>query len=645
MATHHVEEEDKENDTQVNAIRHYSDSEEEEEFEDQNWDDWKDEDDAVEEQGLNPQLLCLFCDCACSSCSALFEHCASAHFFDFYGIKKAYNLDFYKCFKLINYVRSQVAVNKCWSCGMICMSKEELQKHLHEAVDFDGSSFPWDDDKYLNPFLQDDSLLYSFGEDDEDEEGDTMFVDTKELESYMSQFEHIDIHDEGASDICASELVIPCENGGNDVLLSSDKDMNAAKPLESLIVNDTSNIAGGILPYRNRKSEMYTVPSTKIAANAIKNINKNYFGSYSSFGIHREMISDKVRTDAYRQAILENPSLLRNAVVMDVGCGTGILSLFAAQAGASRVIAVEASDKMAAVATQIAKDNSVLRNGISSEGNLQNGVIEVVQGMVEELDNADHVQPHSVDVLLSEWMGYCLLYESMLISVLFARDKWLKPGGAILPDRATMFVAGFGRGATSIPFWENVYGFNMSCIGQEVVEDAARVPIIDVIDSCNIVTTTKVLQTFDLVTMQPKQMDFTAEVELEPNLVASLNNPTGSKIEATWCYGLVLWFETGFTERFCREKPVILSTSPYDPSTHWSQTILTFREPIAMASNGAGDKLATVGTNDCPAVRIHSRISIVRAPQHRSIDISMELTGTGSDGRNRNWPVQMFNLN
>lgn len=87
---------------------------------------------------------------------------------------------------------------------------------------------------------------------------------------------------------------------------------------------------------------------------------------------------------------------------------------------------------------QIAEDNNLLWNGISSEGSQQNGVIKVVQGMVEELDNADHIQPHSVDVLLSEWMGYCLLYESMLISVLFARDKWLKPGGAILPDTATM---------------------------------------------------------------------------------------------------------------------------------------------------------------------------------------------------------------
>ncbi|GFS29675.1 protein arginine methyltransferase 3 [Actinidia rufa] len=85
--------------------------------------------------------------------------------------------------------------------------------------------------------------------------------------------------------------------------------------------------------------------------------------------------------------------------------------------------------------------------------------------------------------------------ESMLSSVLFAWDRWLKPGGAIILDTTTMFVAGFGRGCTSIPFWENMYGFNMSYIGNELVEDAAGVPLVDVVDSQDIVTNTVVLQT------------------------------------------------------------------------------------------------------------------------------------------------------
>lgn len=43
-------------------------------------------------------------------------------------------------------------------------------------------------------------------------------------------------------------------------------------------------------------------------------------------------------------------------------------------------------------------------------------------------------------------MGYFLLYESMFDSVLYARDKWLAPGGVLLPDRATMFVAAVDDG-------------------------------------------------------------------------------------------------------------------------------------------------------------------------------------------------------
>ena len=47
-----------------------------------------------------------------------------------------------------------------------------------------------------------------------------------------------------------------------------------------------------------------------------------------------------------------------------------------------------------------------------------------------------------MDIIISEWMGYALYYESMLPTVLKARDKWLKPGGIVLPDRCRVFVAG-----------------------------------------------------------------------------------------------------------------------------------------------------------------------------------------------------------
>lgn len=591
------------------------DFEEDEEELENGWEDWEGDEDA------ESNFLCLFCHFRYSSCLALFDHCSSAHHFNFQNIRKNLCLDFYGSFKLINFVRFQVAENICWACGVSCQSNQDLQNHLHERVSFN-DNLPWDDAKYLQPYMQDDSVLYSFNEDDEEGESDyNMTIDKEELLRDLRNIEDICIDDKNAQEARPSDFNSFKENEAEEIACVSSGCSD--------IVNHECVASSD----RKPKDKHLSIHSANIEQKEMKNVNESYFGSYSSFGIHREMLSDTVRTDAYRQAILDNPSLLNGAVVLDVGCGTGILSLFAALAGASRVIAVEASGKMAAVATQIAKDNGLLCQGDTQS----RGVIEVVPAMLEELDKSIQIQPNSVDVLISEWMGYCLLYESMLSSVLFARDKWLKPGGAILPDTATIFVAGFGRGGTSFPFWDNVYGFDMSCVGKELVENAAQTPIVDVLDSCDIVTNSVILKEFDLVKMEANEMDFTSTIELQPNLDTSTR---------TKCYGVVLWFETGFTDRFCKETPTVLSTSPYTQKTHWSQTILTFLEPIAMAAvDSVIDRSAVVGSDDCPAVGIHLRISIARGTQYRSIDISLETEAFDCDGRKHCYPAQICNLN
>ena len=67
-------------------------------------------------------------------------------------------------------------------------------------------------------------------------------------------------------------------------------------------------------------------------------------------------------------------------------------------------------------------------------------MITLVKGKLEEITLPDGIE--TVDIIISEWMGYFLLYESMLDTVLYARDKWLvKDGsGIIMPDRATIYL-------------------------------------------------------------------------------------------------------------------------------------------------------------------------------------------------------------
>ena len=69
------------------------------------------------------------------------------------------------------------------------------------------------------------------------------------------------------------------------------------------------------------------------------------------------MLKDVVRTNAYRDFIYENKHLFKDKVVLDVGCGTGILSMFCARAGASRVIAVDNSNIIDFARENVYKNN------------------------------------------------------------------------------------------------------------------------------------------------------------------------------------------------------------------------------------------------------------------------------------------------
>ncbi|TSM60515.1 Protein arginine N-methyltransferase 2 [Bagarius yarrelli] len=147
---------------------------------------------------------------------------------------------------------------------------------------------------------------------------------------------------------------------------------------------------------------------------------EEYFSSYGTLKLHLEMLSDRPRTETYRQVIVSNSAALKGKVVMDLGCGTGIISLFCSRlAQPAAVYAVEASS-----------------------------VAEHTEKLVK-LNGCDDV------------------FEFMVESVLHVRDHWLKDRGMMWPSSASLSLVPCQAHADysqKMEFWENIYGLDFSCL-------------------------------------------------------------------------------------------------------------------------------------------------------------------------------------
>ena len=133
------------------------------------------------------------------------------------------------------------------------------------------------------------------------------------------------------------------------------------------------------------------------------------------------MLSDLVRGDAYRKGI--ESSVTPDSAVLDMGAGSGIMSFFAAVAGARKVYAVERTG-IVKITRELAEQNGLLNQ------------IQIIQSDILKVQ-----LPEKVDVLVSEWLGPFGVDENLLYPVLVARDRWLKENGKILPEVVTAWMA------------------------------------------------------------------------------------------------------------------------------------------------------------------------------------------------------------
>uniref|UniRef100_A0A665URF4 Protein arginine N-methyltransferase 3 n=1 Tax=Echeneis naucrates TaxID=173247 RepID=A0A665URF4_ECHNA len=285
-----------------------------------------------------------------------------------------------------------------------------------------------------------------------------------------------------------------------------------------------------------------------------------YFSSYGHYGIHEEMLKDTVRTESYRDFMYCNPEVFRDKVVLDVGCGTGILSMFAARAGAKKVIAVDQSE-IIYQAMDIVRSNKL------------EDKITLIKGRIEDIN----LPVEKVDIIISEWMGYFLLFESMLDSVLYARDLYLADGGSVYPDLCNISLAALGdpqKHQDRIGFWDDVYGFNMACMKKAVVPEA----LVEVVKAETLISEPVVIQTIDCNRVCLSELEFSSDFCLKITNTADCFCFCNVLV----CFGVFYYF-------FCiLLHQVKFSTGPKVTKTHWKQTVFLLERPISVQ---AGEEL------------------------------------------------------
>uniref|UniRef100_A0A8C8SPL5 type I protein arginine methyltransferase n=1 Tax=Pelusios castaneus TaxID=367368 RepID=A0A8C8SPL5_9SAUR len=418
-----------------------------------------------------------------SSAEDTFSHCKSAHQFNISDVIHKHALEFYGYIKLINFVRK----------------KKPTAEYLNSL----SSPLPWEEEEYLKPELEDDLLL---------------------------QFDIEDLHDStnisypnGLSDNTAILVQLKCAEQraklAETALARAQEDLQKMRQFAQDFVMNAD------------------VRSSSSSSSAIADLREDedgvYFTSYGHYGIHEEMLKDKVRTESYRDFIYKNPHIFKGKVS-------------------------ETAQKV--------YYSAVHDSHIQQLNNLED-TITLVKGRIEEVD----LPVEEVDIIISEWMGYFLLFESMLDSVIYAKNKYLAEEGSVYPDICTISLVAIGdknKHADRLGFWDNVYGFNMSCMKKAVIPEA----VVEVVDPSTLVSEASVIKHINCHTASIPDLEFS----LDFTLIITEN---------TMCTAIAGYFDV-FFEKNCHNS-VMFSTGPQCTKTHWKQTVFLLENPVSLKAGEA----------------------------------------------------------
>ncbi len=263
--------------------------------------------------------------------------------------------------------------------------------------------------------------------------------------------------------------------------------------------------------------------------------------SYRDVAMHKVMLQDLIRTEAYEKSI--NAVVKPSHSVLDFGCGSGVLAMFAARAKANKVIAVDRSPFI-----KNAQD-------IAAANGFENITFY-------HDDHQSLTLNEKVDVIVSEWMGHCLFYEAMLEPLLTIRDRYLAEGGIMIPAQLSLHVGLVNDEdiLDDLCFLQNSpYGFDFSPIAKVPFAQSDLVAL----DPYSLLDSIADMGTIDMHTVTKTETPRVFTATLIPS-------------EKTTIFALCGWFSAQLSPG------VQFGTGPSDIPTHWDQILFPLPEPFAV---------------------------------------------------------------
>lgn len=261
-----------------------------------------------------------------------------------------------------------------------------------------------------------------------------------------------------------------------------------------------------------------------------------------------DMITDTPRMDAYAQALQQ--AVKPESIVLDIGAGTGIFSLLACQLGARLVHAIEPNDAIdlarLIAAANGCKDRIVFHQQLSTEMTL----------------------PTRAVVMISDLRGILPLLQHHIPAIIDARDRLLVPGGAMIPQKDTLWAALVHAPELYRPYEEpwlsNKFDLDMRAGHSFVVNSWRKAH----------------LKTEQLLSIPQRWAILDYETITTPHVAGELS---WEMEKEGVVHGLLLWFDTTLAEG------IGFSNAPGQPDLIYGQAFFPLPHPVPLA---AGDTVS-----------------------------------------------------